>query len=139
MAELKRDKDWKVIQIKEEHHVDIARRAAREYAWLMGFGEIETAFITTSVSELAMNIFVHTAGSGTSTIRTVSMGEKKGLEIVFADQGPGIEDIERVLKGGYSTKGTLGIGLSGTKRMMDELEIESGLGRGTRIWIRKWL
>jgi len=139
MAELKRDEDWQVIQIKEEHHVGIVWRVVREYASIMGFGEVATAFITTSVSELARNIFVHTAEKGTVTIRKVSMGEKKGLEIVFADQGPGIEDIERVLKGGYSTKGTLGIGLSGTKRMMDELEIESELGRGTRIWIRKWL
>lgn len=135
---MQRGEDWKVISIEEEHHVDMARRAAKECAQLMGFGEIKTALIVTSVSELARNILVH-AGRGTVTFRTVSEGEKKGLEIVFADQGPGIEDIARVLKGGYSTKGSSGIGLSGAKRMMDEMEIESRPGKGTTIWIRKWL
>jgi len=156
MAEIKRDEDGKVIRIEEEHHVDMARRTAKECSVLMGFGEVKTALIATSVSELARNILVH-AGKGTVVLRAISQeenpparpcgegglggfaGERRGLEIVFADQGPGIEDIERVLKGGYSTKGSSGIGLSGAKRMMDEMEIESGSGKGTTIWIRKWL
>jgi len=156
MAEIKRDEDGKVIRIEEEHHVDMARRTAKECSVLMGFGEVKTALIATSVSELARNILVH-AGKGTVVLRAISQeenppsppfgkgglggfsGERRGLEIVFADQGPGIEDIERVLKGGYSTKGSSGIGLSGAKRMMDEMEIESGTGKGTTIWIRKWL
>ncbi|MDI6777293.1 MAG: anti-sigma regulatory factor [Syntrophales bacterium] len=138
MAEINRADKKKVIYIEEEHHVDMARRAARECAQLMGFGEIKTALIVTSVSELARNILVH-AGRGTVTFRTVSTGEKRGLEFVFSDQGSGIEDIERVLRGGYSTKGSLGIGLSGVKRMMDEMEIKSRPGKGTTIWIRKWL
>ena len=104
----------------------------------MGFGEIETTLILTSVSELARNILVH-AGKGKVAFSTLSMGGKRWLEIVFADQGPGIKDVTRVLRGGYSTNGSLGIGLSGTKRMMDELEIESEPGRGTTIWIRKWV
>lgn len=149
MAEIKRDEDWKacpaklqvlarVISIEEEHHVGMARRMVMECTRGMGFGEIETALIATSVAELARNILVH-AGKGTVTFRTISTREKGGLEVIFADQGPGIEDIERVLRGGYSTKGSLGIGLSGAKRMMDEMEIESGHGKGTTIWIRKWL
>ena len=138
MAEIKRDEDGKVIRIEEEHHVDMARRTAKECSVLMGFGEVKTALIATSVSELARNILVH-AGKGTVVLRAISRGERRGFEIVFADQGPGIEDIERVLKGGYSTKGSSGIGLSGAKRMMDEMEIESGSGKGTTIWIRKWL
>lgn len=142
-----RDEERKVIRIEEEHHVDMARRMAKECSVLMGFGEVKTALIATSVSELARNILVH-AVKGTVTLRAVSRGEslsacnaqaERGLEIVFADQGPGIEDIERVLKGGYSTKGSLGIGLSGAKRMMDEMEIKSRHGKGTTIWIRKWL
>ncbi len=145
MAEIKseirrggKDEVWKVISIEEEHHVGMARRMVMECARNMGFGEVKTALIATSVSELAMNILVH-AGKGTVTLRAISRGERRGLEIVFADQGPGIEDIERVLRGGYSTKGSLGIGLSGAKRMMDEMEIESGPGKGTTIWIRKLL
>ena len=132
------DKNWKIIPIEEEHHVDMARRTAKKCAGFMGFGEIETTLIDISVSELARNILVH-AGKGKVTFRTLSMGGKRWLEIVFADQGPGIKDVTRVLRGGYSTNGSLGIGLSGTKRMMDELEIESEPGRGTTIWIRKWV
>ena len=135
---IKRDGGRKVVPIQEEHHVDMARRAAIEYARLFGFGEVNTAFLATSVSELASNILVH-AGKGSVTFRTISDGEKKGLEIVFADRGSGIGNIARVLKGGYSTGGTLGIGLSGGRRMMDELEMQSEQGKGTTIWIRMWL
>lgn len=116
----------------------MARRMVMECVRDMGFGEVKIALISTSVSELARNILVH-AGKGTVTSRAISLGERRGVEIVFADQGPGIEDIKRVLKGGYSTKGSLGIGLSGAKRMMDEMKIESRPGKGTTIWIRKWL
>ena len=135
---MRRDKDWEVIHIEEEHHVGMARQAVRKYAQLMGFGEVEMTFIITSVSELARNILVY-AGRGTAAFRQVSKEKKKGLEIIFADKGPGIEDIERVLRGGYSTGGSSGIGLSGAKRMMDELEIKSEPEKGTTIRIRKWL
>lgn len=138
MAEMKKNEDWKVISVEEEHHLGMVWRAARECAQVMGFGEVERALIITSVLELARNILVH-AGKGIVTIREVSNGEKRGLEIVFADKGPGIVDVERVLKGGYSTKGSLRIGLSGAKRMMDEMEIKSELGKGTTITTRKWL
>lgn len=116
----------------------MATRAATEYALFMGFGEAETTLVVTSVLEVARNILVH-AGKGTVTFRRCSMGEKRGLEVVFADQGPGIEDIQQVLRDHYSTNGSLGIGLPAAKRMMDELEIESEPGKGTTIWIRKWL
>jgi serine/threonine-protein kinase RsbT len=138
MAGLKSDKDWLVIPIEEEHHIGIAQRTARDYAQLIGFGKIDTALIYTSVSELARNIFVH-AEKGTVTFKIIDGKEKKGIEIVFSDKGPGIENIDKVLKGGYSTKGTLGIGLSGAKRMMDEFKINTASGKGTTILIRKWL
>jgi serine/threonine-protein kinase RsbT len=138
MAELKSDKDWLVIPIEEEHHIGMAQRAARDYARLIGFGKIDTALIYTSVSELARNIFIH-AKKGTVTFKIARRKEKKGIEIVFSDQGPGIENKDKVLKGGYSTKGSLGIGLSGARRMMDEFKINTSLGKGTTIWIKKWL
>lgn len=138
MAEIKREADWQVIPIEEAYQVDMARRAAKKWARFLGFGEVNTALIAISVSELSRNILSH-AGRGKVTLRTVSWEGNRGLEIVFADQGPGIEDVDRVLRGGYSAKGSLGIGLSGARRMMDELEIESGRGKGTTIWIRKWL
>ncbi|RJQ29298.1 MAG: ATP-binding protein [Peptococcaceae bacterium] len=138
MAEIKRIKHMEIISIEEEYHVGVVRRIAAEHARLIGFEEIRTTLIITSVSELARNILVH-AGKGTVTFRGISTGEKRGLEIIFADRGPGLEDTARVFSDGYSTKGSLGIGLSGAKRMMDELEIESRPGEGTTIWARKWL
>jgi len=138
MAEIKRDDNYKVMPVEEEHHVGMVRRTAMECARSMGFSEIDTILIVTSALELARNILVH-AGKGKVIFRRVSMGAQRGLEIVFVDQGPGIEDTERSLRDGYSTSGSLGVGLSGVKRMMDELEIESELGKGTAIWTRKWL
>lgn len=138
MVEIKKDEDCKVVPVEEEYHVDMVRRAARESALRMGFSETDTSLIATSALELARNVLVH-AVKGKAIFRRVSMGEERGLEMVFIDQGPGIENIDRVLRGSYSTKGSLGIGLSGAKRMMDELEIESEPGKGTTIRIRKWL
>jgi serine/threonine-protein kinase RsbT len=138
MDELKINKDWLVIPIEEEHHIDIAQRAARDYAQLIGFGKIDAALIYTSVSELARNIFVH-AKKGKVTFKVVYGKEKKGIEIVFSDQGPGIKNMDKALEGGYSTKGSLGIGLSGARRMMDEFKINTVPEKGTTICIRKWL
>jgi serine/threonine-protein kinase RsbT len=139
MAEIKKIKNREIIlKIEEEYHVGVARRAAAEHARLMGFEEVRTTLIITAVSELARNILAH-AGKGTVTFRGISTGEKRGLEIIFADRGPGLEDTARVFRDGYSTKDSLGIGLSGAKRMMDELEIESEPGKGTTIRVRKWL
>jgi len=103
----------------------------------LGFGAVDQCGITTAISELARNAVVH-GGGGSITIKIIQ-NEKKGIEIVCRDDGPGIENLELALKGGYSTVGGLGIGLSGAKRLMDEFQIVSSAGRGTTVIVRKWL
>lgn len=104
----------------------------------LGFGTIDQARIATAISELARNIVLY-AGEGTVTLRLIQRSGKKGIEVICEDRGPGIEDVSLVMRDGYSTSRGLGMGLPGAKRLMDEFEIESRLGQGTRVVVRKWI
>jgi serine/threonine-protein kinase RsbT len=108
----------------------------RELTKAHKFDQFATAALTTAASELSRNVWVHAKG-GLARVAVVR-GNRTGLELSFSDRGPGIADINRVLVGGYSTANSLGLGLSGTKRLVDEFHIESELGRGTTVVIRKW-
>ena len=144
------------IEIKEEYDIVTARVSAKEEAKKLGFGIVDQTRIATAVSELARNI-VDYAGEGVieiNIVRTEAVkggsssrsgserhGEAEGrlgLEIVAADNGPGIEDIEKALEDGFTTGGGLGIGLGGVRRLMDEFEIQSNVGEGTRVRVVKW-
>jgi serine/threonine-protein kinase RsbT len=125
------------LSIKHEDDVSTVRRAARQLALGRQFDAFASAAITTATSELTRNIWVH-AGAGRAILCEVSDGTRVGIRIEFEDQGPGIADIERVLRGGYSTARSLGLGLSGSKRLVDEFQIESALGKGTKVVITKW-
>jgi len=116
------------------------RSQGRDIARTLGFGAVDQVRIVTAISELARNIVLY-AGEGTVIFRIVNNLRLKtrGLEIVFEDAGPGIEDISLAMQEGYSTSQGRGLGLSGTQRLMDEFEIESKVGQGTKITIRKWL
>lgn len=115
------------------------RRAAREKAEHLGFEAAALVEVETAVAELASNLVKHAAGGG-EVILSASSGEgPAGLEIRVTDRGPGIADLEKALAGGHSTVGTLGIGLSGVKRLMDEFAIQTGPGTGTVITVRKWI
>lgn len=122
------------------HDVSIAEAAAasRGFAAILGLGNTMQYMVATAVSELATNIRRY-AGQGFVTIKEVNKGGKKGIEVIAKDSGPGIADIEAAMQDNFSTFGSLGVGLPGTKRMMDEFEIESEPGKGTRVTIRKWL
>ncbi len=124
-----------VVEIKEDFDIVKARARARAVAAALGFDVVDQTRIATAVSEIARNALVH-GGGGKMTLRTIN--QKKGLEIVIVDQGPGIPDINQALKDGYSTTGGLGLGLGGAKRLMDELHIESN-DAGTKVTMRKWL
>jgi len=87
---------------------------------------------------LTRNIVLY-AGEGTVTLRAIERGNKRGIEVVCEDHGPGIEDVDLVMQEGYSTSRGLGMGLPGAKRLMDEFEIQSQVGKGTRVTARKWL
>lgn len=105
----------------------------------MGFGTIDQARIATAISELARNVVLY-AESGQITIRVIVTNDRrKGLEVVCEDQGPGIPDLVLAQQDGYSTSGGLGMGLPGTKRLMDEFHIETELNVGTKVTVRKWM
>lgn len=115
-----------------------ARQRGREMALRLGFSETESTLIATIISELARNIVLY-AQSGEIKLERASGGEKRGLSITCHDSGPGIPDIQRAMIGGYSTSGGLGLGLCGVQRMVDELHIDSKVGKGTTIVAKKWL
>lgn len=125
------------LPVKNDSDIISVRSFGRNAAENAGFGIVDQCRITTAISELARNAVVHGRG-GSVTIKTIQ-NEKKGIEIICRDEGPGIVNLELALRGGYSTVGGLGIGLSGAKRLMDEFQITSSAGKGTTVIVRKWL
>ena len=125
------------ISIDKEADIVAVRQQARELAKELHFDQFAVAALTTAASELSRNVWVH-AQRGVARIRSLRNGNRVGVELEFVDHGPGIADLNRVLAGGFSTSRSLGLGLSGTKRLVDEFDIDSQPGRGTTIVIRKW-
>ena len=109
------------------------RRSCKEF----GFNDAMGTQLATAASELASNIFKY-AGTGEIQVRLLENGGKRGIEIVANDQGPGMDDVEQCMEDNYSSGGTLGLGLPGVRRLMDEFELESEPDRGTKVTIRKW-
>lgn len=127
------------IQIRREHDAIIARQRGRELAAGLGFSLVDQTRIAISISELARNMLLY-AKQGTIEIKMLeNPDEQYGIEIIAADEGPGIGDLELAMTDGFTTSGGLGMGLPGTKRLMDEFEIETAPNRGTKISIRKFL
>lgn len=127
----------RVTVIQSDLDIVTARSAARDTAKRIGFGPIDQARIATTVSELARNIYLY-AGRGTVHVQDVSRGPFTGIEIICADQGPGIADIDLVMQDGYSTSRGMGLGLPGARRLMDEFTVQTQIGGGTTITCRKW-
>jgi serine/threonine-protein kinase RsbT len=125
------------MKIDSEDDVVLVRRAVRSLASERGFDSFSSAAVTTATSELTRNVWVHARG-GVAIVEEVSDGERSGVRVRFEDQGPGIPDIARVLAGGYSTARSLGLGVSGSRRLVDEFSIESTVGRGTVVVFTKW-
>lgn len=119
--------------------VDIigARKKGRELAAQLGFTSSDLTLIATAISELARNILLY-AKRGQITLKLVSRGTTRGLAITACDEGPGIRDVQRALQDGYSTSRSLGLGLPGVRRLMDDFEIESVVNRGTTVTVKKW-
>jgi serine/threonine-protein kinase RsbT len=125
------------VAISGDTDIVSVRQKGREMAATLGFSPSELTLIATAISELARNIVLY-AKKGEIVLRLIERGELRGILIHACDHGPGISDIRRVLQGGYSTSRSLGLGLSGVKRLMDEFEIESKVGSGTKVTVRKW-
>jgi serine/threonine-protein kinase RsbT len=135
LAELKKIQ----VLISGEADIVACRQVARETAGLLGFRMLDQSRITTAVSELTRNVVRYaTDQKGEMVIRGIASANGDGIEIVVRDEGPGIENLDEVLREGYSSGKGLGLGLSGTKRLMDEMEIESQPGMGTVVTVRKW-
>jgi serine/threonine-protein kinase RsbT len=126
-----------VCPVTREVDVYVAMGRARDMATALGFDDIDRTRIEIAVLELTRNILTH-AGSGELAIELVEDGERRGIAIEARDQGPGIADIALALRDGYSTTQTLGTGLPGVQRLMDEFHIESTVGVGTRVRAVKW-
>lgn len=125
------------IKIETESDIVSARQVGRNMSRQLGFGTIMQSRMATSISELARNIYLY-AGKGTITISPIERKGAIGLQITAIDAGPGIPDIRKALEDGYTTSGALGAGLPGVRRMMDEFDIQSAPGEGTRVIIAKW-
>lgn len=116
----------------------MAQQAARQITRSLGFAEAASEEVVLAVAELASNMVRH-AGSGILTLRPLDGGGRTGIEVEAQDHGPGIRDLEQAFEDGYSTGGGLGYGLGSVNRLMDEIEISSTAGRGTRVLSRRWL
>lgn len=127
----------RVLPILMEDDIVTVRRTVRELAVAQGFDPFAAAALTTATSELARNTWVH-GGGGRVIIERVRSGNREGLHLRFEDEGQGFDDLERALRGGFSTVGSLGLGLSGSVRLVDSLTVDTSPGEGARIDIIKW-
>lgn len=128
----------KIVAINCEQDVIIARSEGRTMAQRLGFSAVEQARITTAVSELARNIVVYGVRGTVIFKELTSLSGAVGLEIRFDDEGPGIPDIDQAMSQGFTSGKGLGAGLPGSKRLMDEFELNSEPGKGVHIVTRKW-
>jgi len=129
-----------ITKLELSHEVDVAYAAldAKTYAKRIGFATKDQYLISTAVSELARNIITY-ASKGCIFLSTIDQDLKKGIEVVADDSGPGIHDLEKAMLDNFSTRGTLGVGLPGTKRLMDDFQISSSSAEGTTVTVRKWI
>ena len=125
------------LPLTRDDHIVIVRQAVRQRAVENGFSLVDQTKIVTAASELARNTIIH-GGGGHATVEVVTDGMRRGVRLVFEDQGPGIADVATAMKDGYSTAGGLGLGLAGAKRLSNEFAITSTPGRGTRVVIARW-
>lgn len=128
--------DGKVI-IDNESDIIVVRKTVRDQTTRLNFTLTDVTRIVTAASELARNVFLY-AGSGVMRWRVLEGTNAVGMELTFEDHGPGIADLEQVMQDGFSTSRGLGLGLPGSRRLMDEMEITSKVGIGTTVVIKKW-
>jgi serine/threonine-protein kinase RsbT len=125
------------LPIASQEDVVLVRQAVRKASVELGLNLVDQTKIITAASELARNAFIH-GGGGRVLIEQVHEADRKGLRLTFTDQGPGIPDIEKALKDGYTSGNGLGLGLGGAKRLSNDFSIRSEVGKGTQIIITRW-
>jgi serine/threonine-protein kinase RsbT len=125
------------VEIRNEEDVVLARHEIRNLADELGFSIINKTRLATAVSELSRNILVHGQG-GHMDFRALREEDRVGIQCIFTDQGPGIENVDQAMQEGFSTARSLGQGLPGTRRLVEDFAISSEPGKGTSVEIRKW-
>ena len=125
------------IAVRGQHDIVNVRQVVRGWCLGVGMGLVDLTKMVTAASEIARNTLEY-GGGGTLTIEEVRDGIRHGVRLLFEDEGPGIADIAQAMTDGYTSGAGMGLGLGGTKRLVDQFELESEPGRGTRITILKW-
>lgn len=123
--------------VKSSSDIVAVRQAARTWAMELGFGLVDQTKLVTAASELARNTVDYGLG-GTVRFEALNDGPRRGLRLIFEDHGPGIPDIELAMQDGYTTGSGLGLGLSGSRRLVNDFQISSRVGEGTRVAITRW-
>ena len=126
-----------LIALRSMDDIIKARQLVRDCAIFQGLSLVDQTKLVTAASELARNTMIH-GGGGEMRLQALNEGPRRGVKVMFIDEGPGIPDLELAMKDGYTTKGGLGLGLSGSKRLVNEFEIDSNPGKGTRVCIVRW-
>jgi serine/threonine-protein kinase RsbT len=126
-----------LMPLKSSNDVVLARQKVRQRAVELRFSLVDQTKLVTAASELARNALDHGKG-GQMTIEVLTNGTRSGVRLTFEDQGPGIADIEQALKDGFTTGSGMGLGLGGSKRLVNEFSIQSEVGKGTRIMVARW-
>jgi serine/threonine-protein kinase RsbT len=126
------------VAVERDADIVTARQKGRELAAVTGFSSTDQTMIALAISEIARNIIAY-AQRGVVTLCQLQDGGRRGVQIIARDEGPGIPDIELAMRDGYSTGKSLGVGLPGARRVMDEFELISSPGRGTTVTMKKWL
>jgi serine/threonine-protein kinase RsbT len=124
-------------QLRSEHDIVLARQLVRRLTQELGFSLVDQTKMVTAASELARNAYVYGRG-GTMHWEVLNGGERRGLRLKFADEGPGIPDVGLAMTDGWTSGTGLGMGLSGAKRLVNEFDIDSRVGGGTRVTIVRW-
>ena len=125
------------MAVRGDGDVVLVRQAVRAWAVAQGLGLVDQTKIVTAASELARNTLDY-GGGGTVRLQALREGIRNGLRLIFEDEGPGIPDIALALTDGYTSGTGMGLGLSGSKRLVNEFDIWSEVGRGTRVTITRW-
>ena len=126
------------ILVRSSEDLVRVRQAVRSRAVELGFSLVDQTKIVTAASELGRNMLDHGGGEGTVSLEMLTAAGRHGLRLTFEDKGPGIPDIDLAMREGYTTKGGLGLGLSGTKRLVNEFSLVSRVGEGTKVTIARW-
>ncbi len=125
------------LPLTNEHDIVLSRQAVRRLAQEQGLSLVDQTKLVTAASELARNAYIY-GGGGTLKWEVLLEGSKRGVRLTFLDSGPGIANIELALTDGWTSGHGLGLGLSGARRLVNEFEIDSTVGVGTRVTVTRW-